>query len=79
MLVLTRKQGQKIGLTGGIVVTVVDVKPGRVVLGFECPPEVEVLREELATRLASAAPDFVGSVVDDFTDKRKRKGARRGK
>ena len=47
MLVLSRKQSQKIKVGDSIVVTVVRVSGDKVRLGIEAPPELVVLREEL--------------------------------
>src|SRR5437773_2680607 len=49
MLVLTRKAGQQIRIGRSIVLTVVDVRPGRTRLGIEAPAEVAVWREELCS------------------------------
>jgi carbon storage regulator len=47
MLVLSRKVGERIVLSGGVVVTVSALHGSRVCLGFEAPPDVLVLREEV--------------------------------
>lgn len=47
MLVLTRKKGQRIILSNGIVITVCQTKTGSVRLGVEAPKDVKILREEL--------------------------------
>ena len=47
MLVLSRKQSQKIKLGDSIVVTVVRVSGDKVRLGIEAPPDLLVLRAEL--------------------------------
>jgi carbon storage regulator len=46
MLVLSRKVGERIVLSGGVVVTVAALRGSRVCLGFEAPPDVLVMREE---------------------------------
>ena len=48
MLVLSRKPGEQIVIEGGITVTVVEVNGNRVRLGITAPPDVCVLRSELA-------------------------------
>ena len=48
MLVLSRKVGERILIGPDIVVTVVRVTGGGVRLGIEAPPELPVVREELA-------------------------------
>ncbi|MFM2096447.1 MAG: hypothetical protein RIS70_3571 [Planctomycetota bacterium] len=47
MLVLSRKESERIRLGNSIVVTVVRVSGDKVRLGIEAPPDVLVLREEL--------------------------------
>ena len=48
MLVLSRKRNERILLSGGVTVTVVEVHGDKVRLGFEAPPEVKIAREEVA-------------------------------
>ncbi len=50
MLVLSRKESQRIKLGDSIVVTVVRLSGDTVRLGIEAPPDVLVLREELESR-----------------------------
>jgi len=47
MLVLSRKENERVVIDGNIIVTVVRVAGGKVRLGIEAPPEVHVKREEL--------------------------------
>ncbi|MBN2293466.1 MAG: carbon storage regulator [Pirellulales bacterium] len=47
MLVLSRRENERIKLGNSIVVTVVRVAGDRVRIGIEAPPDVVVLREEL--------------------------------
>ena len=47
MLVLSRKEAERIRLGDSIVVTVVRVSGDKVRLGIDAPPNVIVLREEL--------------------------------
>ena len=51
MLVLSRRESQKIKLGDSIVLTVVRVAGDRVRLGIEAPLDVVVLREELESRV----------------------------
>jgi carbon storage regulator len=53
MLVLSRREKQRIKLGDSIIVTVVRVTGDRVRLGIEAPPEVLVLRDELEPRSVS--------------------------
>jgi carbon storage regulator len=50
MLVLSRKERERIKLGDSIVVTVVRVAGDKVRLGIEAPADVLVLREELESR-----------------------------
>jgi carbon storage regulator len=53
MLVLSRREKQRIKLGDSIIVTVVRVTGDKVRLGIEAPPEVLVLRDELEPRRVS--------------------------
>lgn len=48
MLVLSRKQDQKIQIGEDISITVIEVKGKYVRLGIEAPREVRIIRTELA-------------------------------
>lgn len=48
MLVLSRKENESVRLGNGIIVQVRAIQGNRVVLGFEAPADVRVLRAELA-------------------------------
>ena len=48
MLVLSRKENERIRIGENVVVTVVRTQGDKVRLGFEAPPDVKILREELA-------------------------------
>jgi carbon storage regulator len=54
MLVLSRKESERIRLGDSIVVTVVRVSGDRVRLGIEAPADLLVLRDELESRGAAA-------------------------
>ena len=57
MLVLSRRERERIKLGDSIVVTVVRVAGDKVRLGIEAPPHVLVLRDELEPRTdASPVP-----------------------
>ena len=47
MLVLSRKEGERVRLGDSIVLTVVKVAGDKVRLGIQAPSDVHVLREEL--------------------------------
>lgn len=52
MLVLARKQSERIVINGNIVIEILRVQGGTVRIGINAPPEVSVLREELAAKIA---------------------------
>lgn len=56
MLVLSRRESQRIQLGDSIIVTVVRVSGDRVRLGIEAPSEIRVLRGELEP--AAVAPEL---------------------
>jgi len=56
MLVLTRKQNEKIRIGDSITITVLRMKGKAVRLGIEAPKEVGVMRGELVFELESGAP-----------------------
>lgn len=56
MLVLSRRERERIRLGDSIVVTVVRVAGDRVRLGIEAPADVLVLRDELEARPAAEPP-----------------------
>ena len=58
MLVLSRRERERIKLGDSIIVTVVRVAGDKVRLGIEAPPEVLVLRDELDPR-SPAEPGIV--------------------
>ena len=47
MLVLTRRVGESIRIGNDIVVTLVQLGPGKVRIGIEAPDSTTILREEL--------------------------------
>ena len=72
MLVLSRKERQRIKLGDSIVVTVVRVSGDRVRLGIEAPSDMVVLREELADGMpgdaGAASKSLEGSPVAEVVD-----------
>lgn len=56
MLVLSRKETQRIRVGDSIVVTIVKVAGDKVRVGIEAPPDVLVLRDELEAWETESAP-----------------------
>ncbi len=56
MLVLTRKVGEMLRIAENIEVTVIEIKHGKVRLGFRCPKEIAILRQEVAGRESAHEP-----------------------
>jgi carbon storage regulator len=54
VLVLSRKSGERILIGDKISVTIVKIGHGGVRIGIEAPPELAVVREELAEELKRA-------------------------
>ena len=57
MLVLSRKPGEKVVLSGDITVTVVSVSANKVRLAFDAPDQVRILRAELLGWQDGPVPD----------------------
>lgn len=71
MLVLSRKESERIRLGDSITVTVVRVAGDKVRLGIDAPPHILVLREELdaPAREAVKAADSAGNLVANAATK----------
>jgi len=61
MLVLSRKQDDRIVIGGEITVTVVEIRKGRVKLGISAPPEVAVNRQEIHQKTHPHAAAVAGA------------------
>ena len=57
MLVLSRKQNERIFIGDGIEITVVEIRGDRVKLGFNCPPDVPIHREEIYRQIRENGGD----------------------
>jgi carbon storage regulator len=53
MLVLTRKTGQELIITGEIRIAVTSIGDGRVKLGISAPSNIKIDRGEVAARIAA--------------------------
>lgn len=47
MLVLSRKQNEKIRIGSNVVIKIVSISDNQVKIGIEAPPDVKILREEI--------------------------------
>jgi len=56
MLVLSRKESQRIRLGDSIVVTIVKISGDKVRVGIDAPTDVLVLRDELEVHVTAPAP-----------------------
>lgn len=55
MLVLSRKPGESVRTSNGLVVQVLRIEAGRVKLGFTAPEDVVILRDEIRPKKRSPA------------------------
>lgn len=62
MLVLSRKVGEKLLIGDGIVVTINRIVGQRVSVGVEAPPQVRIVRSELAHEETGHAPREMAAV-----------------
>lgn len=63
MLILTRKIGEELMIGDDIRVKVIDIKGGRVRLGFAAPREIIINRSELDEKLRLATQDAKSTAV----------------
>jgi carbon storage regulator len=66
MLVLTRKEHERIWIGESILLTVVAVRNGRVRLAFEAPEGVTIDREEVRNRRREFLPGAQQTTADRF-------------
>ena len=57
MLILTRKSRQRIFIGKEIILEIRSVKNGTVSIGIQAPPDVKIIREELASRPENCLPE----------------------
>lgn len=66
MLVLTRRVGEAITLTGGIQIKVLGCpRQGRVQLGFTAPDECRIMREELTAVMGTTGDTSEAAALID--------------
>jgi carbon storage regulator len=68
VLVLSRKLGERILIGDKIAVTVVKIGHGGVRIGVEAPPELAVVREELAAELRRVEQELADEQAESVTD-----------
>ena len=68
MLVLTRKQGEKIRIGDDVVITVVRTKGKAVRLGIQAPTHVPVLRGEIAAAIAGESHRSAHAAGEESAD-----------
>jgi len=56
MLILSRRESERVHLGDDIVLTIVRVNGDKVRIGVEAPPHVKILRNELEVSLKDIAP-----------------------
>ncbi|MFN7874802.1 MAG: carbon storage regulator [Pirellula sp.] len=56
MLILSRRESERVHLGDDIVLTIVRVNGDKVRIGVEAPPHVKILRTELEVSLKDIAP-----------------------
>jgi carbon storage regulator len=66
MLVLSRKQGERIMVGDCLEVTVVEIRGSKVRLGFRAPEHVAIHRQEIYERISSTITN-VGSTTEATT------------
>jgi len=69
MLVLSRKEGEKIIIDDNIEVTVLEAENGKVQLGIDAPKSIEIHREEVYRRIEEENIEAAGAIdVGKLTD-----------
>jgi carbon storage regulator len=68
VLVLSRKIGERILIGDKITVTVVKIGHGGVRIGVEAPPEMAVVRQELADELNRAEQALAAEQTESLAD-----------
>lgn len=61
MLVLTRREGEKLIIGGDVTVTVLSIKGSQVRFGIDAPKDVKIHREEVYRRIVKEEHELNGS------------------
>lgn len=77
MLILSRKENESITIGENITIRVISIDKGNVKIGFEAPPELIILREELKLAISeenkkSFQQQAQGNVLDKLVAAKKR-------
>lgn len=73
MLILTRKQDEKIKIGEDIEITILEVSQGSVKIGIEAPKNIKVIRYELIDELKEQNKISIEN-IEGFINKIKREG-----
>lgn len=73
MLILTRKQGEKIKIGDDIEITIIEISQGNVKIGVEAPKKVKVIRYELIEELREQNRNAIEN-IDGLICKFKKEG-----
>jgi carbon storage regulator len=57
MLIVTRKEGESVIVNDNVEVVVVSVEGGKIRLGFNAPPSVQIYRKEIFDKIQQANRD----------------------
>jgi carbon storage regulator len=68
VLVLSRKVGERILIGDKVAITVVKIGHGGVRIGVEAPPELPVVREELAEEIERTERELASGQAERVTD-----------
>ena len=68
MLILTRRQGERLMIGDDIVIKIVRIENGQVGIGIDAPPHVRIVREEIKDKPMKAGkrPASRAYVCSDF-------------
>ncbi len=66
MLILSRKQGQKLIINDSIIVTILDNGTGNVKIGIDAPCGVKIYREEIYNAVKEANMESNKSTTNSF-------------
>jgi len=67
MLILTRKKGESIIISGNIEIQIINIEDGKVKIGIEAPKEVSVFRSEVLENIKNENKNSV--VEEDVLEK----------